>query len=101
MRIGAGILHYRAWPDVQRAIEGLLAQTRQPDEVLLYDHASGDGSVDEIRNAYPDLEVVEAPDNRGPAAGENRVIQTLLARGFDAIFNLPHDIELAPDALER
>jgi GT2 family glycosyltransferase len=67
----------------------------------VFDHASGDDSVAQIRAAYPDVEVVEAPDNRGPSAGENRVIQTLLAKGFDAIMPLPDDLELAPDALEH
>jgi GT2 family glycosyltransferase len=101
MRIGAGILHYRDWPGVGEAIDALLAQTRQPDHLLVFDHASGDGSVEKIRAAYPDIEVVVAPDNRGPAAGENRMINELLAREFDAVLILPEDLELAPDALER
>jgi GT2 family glycosyltransferase len=100
MKIGAGILHYRFWPEITRTIDGLLAQTRQPDHILVYEHASGDGSAERIRKAYPDIEVVEARDNRGPAAGENRMRKVLLERDFDAILNMPHDLELAPDALE-
>jgi GT2 family glycosyltransferase len=101
MRIGAGVLHYRAWPEVRAALDALLAQTRKPDHLLVLDHASGDGSADAIRAAYPELEVVEAPDNRGPAAGENRMMNELLSRGFDAIFILPDDLELMPDAFEH
>jgi GT2 family glycosyltransferase len=101
MRIGAGILHYRDWPAVGETVDALLAQTRKPDHVLVFDHASGDGSAEKIRAAYPDIEVVEAPDNRGPAVGENRMINELLERGFDAIFILPEDLEVAPDGLER
>jgi GT2 family glycosyltransferase len=65
------------------------------------DHASGDGSAERIRAAYPDLEVVETPDNRGQVAGENRVRNLLLDRGFDAVYVSPDDLELAPDALEH
>jgi GT2 family glycosyltransferase len=100
MRIGAGVLHYRSWPGVRVTLDALLAQTRKPDHVLVYEHASGDGSADRIRAAYPDVEVVEAPDNRGPAVGENRMMNALLSRGVDAFLLVPDDLELAPDALE-
>jgi GT2 family glycosyltransferase len=101
MRIGAGILHYRDWPGVCVTIDALLAQTRKPDHLLVFDHASGDGSAGAIRASYPEIEVVEAPDNRGPAAGENRMMNELLSREFDAIFILPDDLEIAPDTLEH
>ncbi len=101
MRIGAGVLHYRDWPDVRHTLDALLVQTRRPDHLLVFDHASRDGSVEKMRAAYPDIEVVEAPDNRGPAAGENRLMNELLERDFDAIFILPEDLDVAPEALER
>ncbi len=100
LRVGAGILHYRSWPEVRSTIDGLLAQTRQPDEIVVLDHASGDGSPAEIRAAYPQLELVERSDNRGPAGGIKRVIDELVSRDIDAAFVLPDDMELAPDALE-
>jgi GT2 family glycosyltransferase len=101
LTIGAGVLHYRFWPGVRQTIDGLLAQTRAPDRIVLVDHASGDGSADRIGEAYPDLEVVTLPENRGPTAGMNRLLETLLDRDVDAILVLPHDIHLAPDALEQ
>jgi GT2 family glycosyltransferase len=101
VRVGAGILHYRFWPGVQRTIDGLLQQTRPPDIALVVEHASGDGSAERIRAAYPSVEVMALQDNRGPSAGMNVMVRTLLERGADAIFMLPHDVELAPDALER
>lgn len=83
------------------AIDALVAQTRKPDQIVVLDHASGDGSADELRAAYPDLEIVETADNRGQAAGENRVRRVLLERGFDAVYTSPDDLELSPDALEQ
>jgi GT2 family glycosyltransferase len=100
LRIAAGVLHHRYWPQVQKTVNDLLSQTRPPDEVLLLDHASGDGSAERLREAYPQFEVVETPDNRGPAGGMNRLIAALLAKDVDAVFPLPDDIELAPDTLE-
>jgi GT2 family glycosyltransferase len=101
MKIGAGIYHYRRWPEVCGPIEALIAQSRSPDQIVVYDHASGDGSAEKIRSAFPDIEVVEAPDNRGQVAGENRIRRLLVERGFDAVYVAPDDLELAPDALER
>ena len=100
MRIGAGVFHYRFWPGVRSTIDGLLAQTRKPEVLLVFDHASGDGSANEIRAAYPDIEVVEAEVNRGPASGAHTAVDLLLERDCDALMSVPHDLELAPNALE-
>jgi GT2 family glycosyltransferase len=101
MKIRAGILHYRFWPGVCSTIDTLLAQTRRPDEIVILEHASGDGSAEKIREAYPQVTVVEADVNRGPAAGEQRLVQLLLSEECDAILILPDDIELAPNAIEQ
>jgi GT2 family glycosyltransferase len=65
------------------------------------DHASGDGSAASLREAYPQMDVVEIAENRGPCAGLNRVLEALLHKDVDALLILTDDIELAPDALER
>jgi GT2 family glycosyltransferase len=101
VRIAAGVLHYRFWPGVRETLDGLLTQTRQPDQVVVMDHASDDGSSAQIRAAYPELEVVELTENRGPTAGMNQLLRALLARSADAVFILPHDLRLAPDALHQ
>jgi N-acetylglucosaminyl-diphospho-decaprenol L-rhamnosyltransferase len=44
---------------------------------------------------------VEIPENRGPAVGMNHTLRETLARDVEAIFFLPDDARLAPDALER
>jgi GT2 family glycosyltransferase len=101
MRVAAGVLHYRFWPDVRATLDGLLAQTRPADELFVLDHASGDRSADRIREAYPDLEVINAPVNRGPIAGLNQLLQELLRRETEAIFMVTHGSRFAPDALEH
>jgi GT2 family glycosyltransferase len=101
VKVAAGVLHYRGWPDVSATLDALLAQTRQPDRLLVIDHASRDGSAEAIRRAYPQIELVELPENRGPTAGQNRNLAALLDTGADAVMILPHDFRLAPDALEH
>jgi GT2 family glycosyltransferase len=101
MKIAAGVLHYRHWPGVRATLDTLREQTRPPEHVVVIDHASGDGSAQHIREAYPEMEVMEITSNRGPIAGMNHVLRETLARPVDAVFILPDDAPLAPDVLER
>jgi N-acetylglucosaminyl-diphospho-decaprenol L-rhamnosyltransferase len=99
MRIGAVVLHYRRWPDVRRCLDALNEQTISPDEVVVVDNASGDGSASLVGNAYPWARLVEAAENLGYGAGMNLGISALSGRN-DAVLLLTHECVLAPDALE-
>jgi GT2 family glycosyltransferase len=100
MKVGAVVLHYRFWPEVRSTLSALLAQTRPPEQLVVVDNRSGDGSVPRLREAFPEVEVVEAPGNLGYGAGMNLGMQRLLDGGMDAILLLTHECRLAPDALE-
>jgi GT2 family glycosyltransferase len=99
--LGAVVVHYRRWPDVRQCIDALLAQTRRPDETIIVDNRSDDGSPDRIRAAYPVLAVVEASENAGYGAGVNLGVDRLRTSRHDAVLVLTHECVLAPDALER
>jgi GT2 family glycosyltransferase len=99
MKVGAVVLHYRFWPRVRSTLEALLSQTRRPDEIVLVDNRSDDGSAESIRGAFPQVEVIEARLNRGYAAGMNIGLHAMLSRGAEAILLLTHECRLAPDAL--
>ena len=100
MRIGAVLVHFRFWPQVERALDALDAQTRAPDVLLVADDCSGDGSVEALQRARPDLEVLVAPSNRGVVANFNAGGREMLARGVDAFCVLTHETVLERDALE-
>jgi GT2 family glycosyltransferase len=100
MRVGTGLLYYRFWPGVRVALDALLAQTRASDFVIVLDHASVDGSAAELVQAYPQVELVKAQENRGPIGGRNALLRRLLETDVDAMLLLNHDCKLAPDALE-
>jgi GT2 family glycosyltransferase len=68
---GVVVLHYRNWPAVAECVESVLAEGVAPEAVRIVDNASGDGSVDEIRRAFPSVVVLELPENGGYAAGMN------------------------------
>jgi GT2 family glycosyltransferase len=101
MRIAAGILYYRYWPQLRETVDALLAQTRPADDVLVLDNGSGDESAAHLRESYPSIEVHQIPVNEGAVGGNNRLMSMLLSLDCDAILILTHDCRLAPTALKR
>jgi hypothetical protein len=60
-------------------------------EIILVDNASTDGSMEHIRQQFPDLHVVVNPKNLGYGGGNNRGVQE--AKG-EYIFVLNSDTEI-------
>jgi GT2 family glycosyltransferase len=95
--VGAVILHWRHWPEVRHAIDALLAEGVDPVNVRIVDNASGDGSVEQIRHAYPQgPEVLARPSNGGYAAGMNAGIRAL---GDRDVLLLTHETILLPGCI--
>jgi N-acetylglucosaminyl-diphospho-decaprenol L-rhamnosyltransferase len=101
MRVGAVVLHYRFWPGIRSTLRCLLAQHPRPDEIVVVDNCSGDGSASRIRDEFAGLTVIESSHNGGYAAGMNVGIRRLLIQEMEAILLLTHDCELGPDAVAK
>lgn len=91
------------WKRPQETIACLASLSRAnlgSASVLVVDNGSGDGSVEAIRERFPDREILCVPRNEGYAGGNNAGIRTALARGAKAVLLLNNDTEVAPDFLE-
>lgn len=82
----------RYLPDALRA----LARSSVPVRVIVVDCASTDGSVDYLRNAHPEVEVVACSENLGYAGGANLGLRQGTAP-YTVVMN--PDVILAPDHL--
>jgi GT2 family glycosyltransferase len=66
-------------------------------QVVVLDNASDDGSVDAIRTAHPDVEVMAQDVRRGFGANQNAIIR---ATGSRHVLALNNDTLVAPGALD-
>lgn len=70
-------------------------------QVLVLDNASTDGSVEAIRTAFPEVELLALEENRGYAGNNNVGIAAALEKGADWIFVLNEDTVVDSHCLER
>ena len=91
MTVGLVIVSYNAAAYIGRALAAVAAQTRPPDEVVIIDNASSDGTCRAIEQATAGwsipVRVVPAGGNLGFAAANNRGVALLPHRDLIALLN--------------
>ncbi|MEM2370652.1 MAG: glycosyltransferase family 2 protein [Candidatus Bathyarchaeia archaeon] len=95
LRVTAAIPCYNGAPYIGAVIESLLQQTCPPDEVLVVDDGSIDGSA-EIVSQYP-VRLLRHKSNQGVAAARNTAIE---AATGDIILFVDADAVADPDLLK-
>lgn len=83
--------------ELPRALESALNQTWTATEIVVVDNASTDGTADLIRERFPQVRLVQAPQNLGCPSGRNFGFRH--CRG-EFIYCLDDDGWLKPDAIE-
>lgn len=69
--ISVVIVNFNGETLLEDCLDGLEAQTRAADEVILVDNCSTDASVELVRRNYPWVDLIELDKNRGFAVGNN------------------------------
>jgi rhamnopyranosyl-N-acetylglucosaminyl-diphospho-decaprenol beta-1,3/1,4-galactofuranosyltransferase len=83
-----------------RMLDGLAAQTHEPDAVVIVDNASTDHTR-EVLDAHRglDLQRIHLDTNTGGAGGFRAGVQAAYDQGFDRIWMMDDDVVPAPDCL--
>lgn len=89
-QVSVVIVTYRHGEAVRPALDALVAELREEDELIVVDNASGDETLDVIATAAPGARVIESASNDGFPAACNRGAET--ASGEFLVF-------LNPDAV--
>lgn len=85
---------------LSRMLDGLAAQTHQPDAVYVIDNASDDHTREVLeRHAGLPLHITHSPDNLGGAGGFHLGVRTAYEAGHDRIWLMDDDVVPAPDCL--
>ena len=100
-RLSAIVVNYRR-PEMTcaclAALREALAAVAEPTEIVVVDNGSGDGSADAVRAEFPDVEVVELPENLGFPSGASEGIRRSRG-GWVMLVN--NDVIVEPDAPGR
>jgi GT2 family glycosyltransferase len=93
------VLNWNGWHDTLNCL-ACLKRLEYPElTVLIVDNGSTDGSVARIREAFPDIPVIETGANLGFAAGNNIGIRAALEGGADYVWVLNNDTQPRSEAL--
>jgi glycosyltransferase involved in cell wall biosynthesis len=82
---------------IERALRSVISQTRPPEEIIVVDDGSTDGTPSLLRRDYPEVRLIEQ-DHRGVSAARNRGIRA--SKGSLVAF-LDSDDEWLPNKLEK
>lgn len=97
-RVSVVIVSFRSRAPLAECLESLQACARRVAlQVVVVDNASGDGTVEWLRESHPEIEVIANPDNRGFTRGVN---QGLTQSRGDYLFVLNPDCAVTPESLE-
>jgi GT2 family glycosyltransferase len=94
----AVVLSWNRREDTLACLRSLAAADPAP-HMIVVDNASSDGTAEAVRREFPDVELIENPDNLGFAEGNDVGIRHALAQGADHVLVLNNDTEVDPGFL--
>lgn len=78
-----------------------LRQSTMPVETVVVDNASKDGTVEYIKEKYPEIHLIESNENLGFGRANNIAMRYALDHGCDYVFLLNQDAWVEPDTFEK
>ena len=91
------ILTYNGRHYLQQFLPAVLASTYINKKVIIGDNASTDDTITWMANHYPQIDVLQNPENFGYAKGYNQILQQVKA---DYFVLLNSDVEVTPGWIE-
>lgn len=99
-RVEAVILNWNGGSMNRTCLEALYDCGYPNLGILFVDNGSTDGSPEDVKKRYPDLDVLLTGENLGFTGGNNYGIRKALERNADLVLILNNDVEVSPGFLE-
>ena len=96
--ISAIVVTYNSRRHIAACLQSLARSTIPPDEIIVVDNNSTDGTADFVRRTFSEVTLLDYCDNRGFAEGNNRAFRVANGR---FCFLLNPDATVAPDCLRH
>ncbi len=80
---------------------GSLRQSEIPVQTVVIDNASNDGTVEYIRENYPEIHLIASNTNLGFGQGNNKGMRYALENDADYVFLLNQDAWIEPDTISK
>src|SRR5882672_4852485 len=94
------IVHYGGIDDTVKCIDSLKQSSFQDFSLIVVDNCSKDGAASILRSRYPELTVLETPENLGFSGGNNVGIEVALKQGCEFILLLNNDTVVKSESIE-
>ncbi len=98
-RVAFVVVNWNTWQYLTSCLDAIMRQTVPPGRILVVDNASTDGSVQQMRQQYPQVELIALQRNTGFAAGNNVALSRVVQEDWLALVN--PDAYLAENWLEE
>ncbi|MCL4302427.1 MAG: glycosyltransferase family 2 protein [Anaerolineae bacterium] len=96
----AVVVTYNRQELLKQCLQALLTQTRPPDEILVVNNASTDGTPSMLKAEFPHVRVLNLEENVGGAGGFYAGMEWAYQQGFQWVLVLDDDLMAAPQALQ-
>ncbi len=93
------VLNWFKYETTAACLRSLLAMDYPNMQVIVIDNGSTNGSAEKLRQAFPQLRILETGENLGYAGGNKWVSDLALKEGADLLWVLNNDTTVRPQAL--
>lgn len=99
--VAAILVNWNGFDFTQSCLESLRKVDFPSLKVILVDNASQNQEGPRLKRAFPEVELIENPQNLGFSGGNNVGIRYALGQGFSHVLLLNNDTEVEPDFLKE
>lgn len=98
-KVGVVLLNWHGWRDTINCLESLQSLDYPAFEIVVVDNASTDDSVQQIKRAFPHVQLLQNERNKGFGGGCNPGIRWVMERGAEMVWLLNNDTKVEPNTL--